>query len=261
MSSWELALGLYSVYDDWLAAPERALERVAQLGFAGLEFYGDPVMPAARLAGRLREVGLRNAGWHAEWRRLQPAVRERTLDEHQAAGTECVIVPALGGPWEIAHTRAQDCAQVWQRHAGWLSDLAGEVEARGMRAGYHTHEHEFQTRYADGQTPWTILCQRTGAGVVLEVDTGNCLAAGADPAQAIAAASGRARWVHAKPFSPEAGWETAIGAPDEASDWPAVLRACGAAGARWLVVEHESRTRFPGFAGAEACLRGLRALD
>ena len=256
-----LALGLYSVWDEWLRAPTPTLDAVAGLGCVGLELYGDPVMSAAQLRQALARAGLQNAGWHVEWRLLQPAVRCRTLDYHQEAGTQCVAVPALGGPWEIAHTRAEDSAAGWERHAMWLGDLCGEVEHRGMRLGYHTHEHEFATRYADGRTPWGILLEHAPPGVVLEVDTGNCLAAGVDAALAIAAAAGRAQWVHAKPFSRQTGWEVVIGGPGDASDWPAILRACALAGTRWLVVEHESRVLAPGLAGARACLDGLRRVS
>lgn len=234
-----IALGLYSVYEAWKAAPQKTLEQVAELGYEGIELYGDPVCPASELREWLSAAGLQNVGWHTEWRLLQEETRGRTLDDHQRAGTQCVLLPALGGPWEIAHSQAEDSAGVWRRHAEWLNNLAGEVGRRGMRLGYHTHEHEFETRYPDGLTPWLILCRHTRPSVVLEVDTGNCLAAGRDPAVVIADVPGRALWVHVKPFSLQARWETTLGADDDASDWPAILAACGAAGTRWLVVEHE----------------------
>jgi sugar phosphate isomerase/epimerase len=252
-----LALGLYSVYPDLQHDLPSTLQRVRQLGFAGVEFYGDPFHPPEALRQILADLDLVNCGWHVEWKLLQPDTLPATLAYQHAAGTPTLIIPALGGPWEIGHTRAEDSPAAWLTHAHQLNQLSEQLETAGFRLGYHTHAHEFSTHYA-GVTPWDIIRQSTRPAILLEVDTGNCLEAGADPALAIASIPARAALVHCKPYSRTGGHETWIGHPSDASNWQTILQACRAASTQWLIVEHESQSLCPGFAGAQACLAGLK---
>jgi sugar phosphate isomerase/epimerase len=258
MSSPSLALGLYSVYRELQADIEQTLFRVKELGYEGVEFYGEFVHPPERIRMLLERNGLENCGWHTEWKLLQPDTLPATLEYHKLAGTRNVIIPALGGPWEIAHTLGEDSPEVWIGHARKMNELSDRLQQQGMRLGYHTHAHEFATRYAGGITPWDLLCEHTNADIILELDTGNCLEAGVNPADVLAAIPGRPLLVHGKPYSARCGLETFIGSDDDDNDWPAIVEQCRLAGTEWLIVEHESEQTYPGFEGAERCLHGIR---
>ncbi|MCL6457435.1 MAG: sugar phosphate isomerase/epimerase [Gorillibacterium sp.] len=253
-----VALGLYSVYRELQADIEPTLARVRELGYEGVEFYGKFTHPPERIRSLMEQNGLVNCGWHTEWELLQVDTLAATLDYHQRAGTRNVIIPALGGPWEIAHTREEDSPEVWIRHAQKMNELSDLLQQQGMRLGYHTHAHEFATRYTGGITPWDLLCEHLNKDVILELDTGNCLEAGVHPEQVLAAIPGRPLLVHGKPYSHKSGLETCIGAEDEANDWPAILQQCRIAGTEWLIIEHESEKTYPGFVGAERSLHGIR---
>jgi len=256
VGSMSIALGLYSVYKEFQHDLESTLRRVKAIGFEGVEFYGPFVHEPEKIKGLLEEIGLVNCGWHTEWKLLQADTIEATLDYHTRAGTTNIIIPALGGPWQIGHKQSEDCADVWVQYAGRINELAERVAKQNLRIGYHTHAHEFDTHYGES-TPWSLLSEHTQSGIILELDTGNCIEAGADPAQVIADHPGRVQLVHCKPFSRELGHETFIGSTTDANDWPAILKACSESGTEWLIVEHESETECPQFYGAERCYAGL----
>jgi sugar phosphate isomerase/epimerase len=255
-----VALGLYSVYRELQADIEQTLSRVKELGYQGVEFYGEFDHPPERIRMLLERNGLENCGWHTEWKLLQPDTLAATLEYHKLAGTQNIIIPALGGPWEIAHTRGEDSPKVWIGHARKMNELSDRLQQQGMRLGYHTHAHEFETRYDGGITPWDLLCEHTNADIILEVDTGNCLEAGVNPADVLAAIPGRPLLVHGKPYSGRLGLETFIGSDDDDNDWPAILEQCRLASTQWLIIEHESEKKNPGFEGAERCLHGIQTV-
>jgi sugar phosphate isomerase/epimerase len=260
MKTPSIALGLYSVYRELQANIEQTLSRVKELGYEGVEFYGDFTHPPERIRSLLERSGLENCGWHTEWKLLQPDLLAATLEYHKLAGTRNIIIPALGGPWEIAHTRGEDSPEVWIRHARKMNELSDQLQQQGMRLGYHTHSHEFETRFAGEITPWDLLCEHLNADIILELDTGNCLEAGVNAAHVLAAIPGRPLLVHGKPYSRRSGLETCIGAEDDDNDWPAILEQCRLAGTQWLILEHESEKAYPGFEGAKQCLHGIQSV-
>lgn len=259
MGSMSVALGLYSVYKELQHDLESTLRRVKAIGYEGVEFYGEFTREPEQIRELLRETGLTNCGWHTEWKLLQPDTITATLDYHSRAGTKNIIIPALGGPWEIGHKSSEDSADIWIKHARRMNEIAEQVENLGCRLGYHTHAHEFNTDFG-GATPWSILCEYTNRSIILELDTGNCIEGGADPAQVIADNSGRTLLVHGKPFSRKAGHETFIGDSLDENDWPSILEACSRSGTEWLIVEHESESKYAQFDGAERCFAGITQL-
>ncbi|RUT47164.1 hypothetical protein EJP82_08265 [Paenibacillus anaericanus] len=259
MKPLSVALGLYSVYRELQADIEQTLFRVKELGYEGVEFYGKFVHPPEVIRTLLERNGLVNCGWHTEWELLQPDTLPATVQYHKLAGTRNVIIPALGGPWEIAHIQEEDCPEVWIQHAKRMNQISKRLQQHGMRLGYHTHAHEFEIRYDDGTTPWDLLCEHLNNDVILELDTGNCLEAGVDPEEVLAAIPGRSLLVHGKPYSHRSGLESFIGAEDDDNNWPEIVKQCQIAGTEWLIVEHESEKAYPGFEGAERSLHGIQS--
>jgi sugar phosphate isomerase/epimerase len=189
---------------------------------------------------------------------LQTATLPATLKYLRLSGTRNVIIPALGGPWEIGHTLKEDNPDVWIHYAHEMNALSDILQEYGLRLGYHTHAHEFETDYGH-VTPWDLLHEHTNPDIILELDTGNCLEAGVDSVQILSEINGRSELLHCKPYSRQNGLETYIGANDDNNDWAAILRQCESGGTRWLIVEHESVRDYPGFEGAERCLAGIKS--
>lgn len=236
------ALALYTVYDEVHRDVDSTLHGIREAGYDGIEFYGPFSWPAASLHRLLQETGLELCGWQTEWALLQPEQPDAALSYLQELGCRQVIVPCLGGPWNIGHTQEENSAEVWKQHADKLNRLNNRLRREDFLLGYHTHAHEFSDRFG-GITPWDILCSETDPDIFLELDTGNCIESCSDPAAALRQAAGKLFTVHCKPFGTERLLDTPLGAPDDQNDWAAIVKQCISGGCKWLAVENEAQSR------------------
>jgi sugar phosphate isomerase/epimerase len=167
-----------------------------------------------------------------------------------------IIIPGL--PADRVGTRAQ-----WLRTAEFFNRLADALAPHDMVTGYHNHQTEFAP--LDGENPWDTFFGNTDRRVIMQLDTGNAVAGGADPVAILRQYPGRAGTVHLKPFTPSAartdptqGFRPPIGEDETA--WADVFAACETLGATdWYIVEYESDA-YPPLDAVRRCLDGLRAM-
>ncbi|WP_435171651.1 sugar phosphate isomerase/epimerase family protein [Paenibacillus glycanilyticus] len=252
----KFALAMYTVYEEMKRDLDATLGAVREMGYEGIEMYGETLWPASVVKELIAKHGLELCGWHVEWRLLQLDTLENTIRYHAELGNPNIIIPCLGGPWNVGHMPEDNHAATWLRYAEQMNELADRLEMEGMRLGYHTHAHEFHDSF-DGITPWNILIEHTKPSVFLELDTGNCLEGAGDPVIALTETAGRLRVVHCKPLDSKQGTEAAIAADGDLNDWPLILQRCKAGGCEWLAIENESRTRGSKLAVAEQDLKSL----
>jgi sugar phosphate isomerase/epimerase len=256
MAKIPIALELYSVRHDLARDTAGTLRAVAQMGYDGVEFAGNPQNPADELRDLLRENGLRCCGWHTPWQLAQDDRLDGTIAFHKTVGNPNIIIPGL--PGDMTRTRAD-----WLRNARLLDRLAEKLIPHGMATGYHNHSAEFQP--LEGELPWDTLFGNTGRGVIMQLDTGNALHGGADILGILRKYPGRATTVHLKPYSKTAARESAhagfrpvIG--EDEVPWDEVFRLCETlGGTEWYIVEYESDA-YPPLEAVERCLKSLRAM-
>lgn len=249
--SLPFALGLYSVRTLYREDFGACLLRTAAMGYAGVECFGAPTLPAEDVRRALEESRLQLVGWHLPIESLEGDALSGTAQYLKAVGTSRAIVPFM--PPETF------------MEAGRIEALADRMNAiqqgltpHGIHLGYHNHEAEF-VPLADGTLPWALLMDRTR--LIPQLDTGNALASGTpglDVSALVKRWPGRAETVHLKPYSRAKGFGTMIGEDD--IDWPAFLAAAESAGCAWAIVEYEEEAAYGQFEGAEACLKALKAL-
>lgn len=225
-----IALQLYSVRDDCGRNFDVALEKVAALGFAGVEFAGYHSYNGrpAELRKRLDDLKLEAAGTHIGTGNLRGDALKRAIDFHQAIRCPFLIVPGDG---DFTHPeKSKVLAETFNQAAEVLKPL-------GMACGYHNHTNEFRK---DGdKTYWDLFAERTSQDVVLQQDVGWTVAAGLDPAALIRKHPGRTRITHFKPTAVGQGRKPIIG--QDSVDWKAVITACReVGGTEWMTVEQES---------------------
>jgi sugar phosphate isomerase/epimerase len=118
-----------------------------------------------------------------------------------------------------------------------MDELAEKAAEHGMQVGYHNHAHEFQ---GEDYIPWEVFASNSRKEVILQVDIGHVVRAGADPAKHMKRYPGRLTTVHIKEFS-KTNRNPLVGEGDV--DWPAMFSICeGAGGTQWYIIEDESRT-------------------
>lgn len=250
-----VGLAMYTIHNSVAADLSTALERAAALGYRGVEFYGEPsAFDKTTVRSALAAAGLTLTGWHIEWRNLQRDTAPQTMEYLNEVGCPLAVVPCLGGKWSIAHTPDQECEDIWKHHIEWLNNTALWLAQNGLRTGYHNHEHEFVLHYG-GKPLFDYLFDQLDARIMMEFDSGNCIEGGDDPLRVLRKYQGRPMILHMKPYSHTLGFETTLGATEDANDWAAILaNGCF----EWMLVESECTT-LPEEENARLCIQGLRS--
>jgi sugar phosphate isomerase/epimerase len=242
------------VKDDAAKDLPGTFRRIAEMGYDGVEFFGEPGTSAAELKDMLAAAKIACCGWHVPWPRLQPEHLEATLAFNKALGNPYLIVPSMGGLSTLA---------AWRERAAVYNRLAARLARENLRIGYHNHRSEFEPM--EGGRPHDVFFDATDAGVIVQLDIGHAAGGGADPLEVLRRHPGRATTVHAKPYSRalgrtdvKAGYRPAIGEDD--LPWAEILSvAHHTGGALWYIVEYES-DMYSRWEGIERCLKAIRGL-
>lgn len=243
-----IALEMYSVRHDFSQAPLATMQAVKDMGYDGVEFAGAPKYCQEFYAGLLKQTGLTCCGWHTPWELVQDDKLQQTIELNRCVNNRYIIIP-----WLDAKTQ-----QDWIKLATEMNRLADKLAPYGMRCGYHNHAHDF--KLLEDKKPWDCFAENTYKKVILQLDTGNALAAGADPMQALKKYPGRAETIHLKPYSnnPEIAFNSIIGEDDV--PWEQVWQYCQNEGnTEWAIVEYEC-PETPALEAVEKCIKALRKM-
>ena len=247
--STPFAVQLYSVRDLYKENFAECVKRVAHIGYRGVECFGPPTLPAEQVKAELMANNLELVGWHLPIELFEIDQIGRTIDYLKNVGCTTAIVP-----WypEDAFTSRESILILAER----LTTIQNALSPHGIDFGYHNHTAEF-IPLPDGTLPWALLMDNSN--LIGQLDNGNALVSktpGLDTAALAARWPGRAKTVHAKPYSAATGHATMIG--DDDIDWAAFLKAAkGPGSAQWVIVEFEEESLYGQFEGIELCLRAI----
>jgi sugar phosphate isomerase/epimerase len=239
----EYGLQLYSVRDMTANDFERALRKVAELGYRFVEFAGFFGYSAEDVRHMLDLYGLKVSGTHTDWQELTADRIDETIAYHTTIGNKNVIIPGA----DLSTREKLDA----------LIDLINEAQpklaAAGITLGYHNHAHEFiPTSY--GALIHKELEEKTR--VEFEIDTYWAYVAKQDPIALLARLSDRVRVIHLKD-----GYEDGRGmALGEGTAPVALVRDYAMAHDLTMVVESET-CQPTGLAEVERCMRYLQGLE
>ncbi len=245
------ALELYSVRNDLANDFEGTLKAVKAMGYEAVEFAGDYVHPAEKVAAVINEIGLQCCGWHTPWSYVQDDKMDATIAYNKTVGNRYVIIPGL--PKECTES-----IEAWKATAAKFNALAEKLAAHDLILGYHNHSSEFVA--IDGIVPYDVFFSNTNSGIVMQLDNGNAMSGGADVCAYIKRYPGRAQTVHIKPYSKTDGFDTMIGEDD--MPLPEFMRLCDEiGGTKWYIVEYESEALHKPLEGVKLCLDALKAMQ
>jgi sugar phosphate isomerase/epimerase len=251
----KLGIAMYTVRKSVAEDMEGSFLRLAELGYRGIEFYGDyKQFELKQVQSALRASGLALTGWHIEWRDLQDDNFSSTVEYLNKVKCPLAIIPCLGGKWNIAHAREDECLDVWLRHIEWLSSINERLAKTGLRTGYHNHAHEFVHSY-ESKSVFELLFDNLSEDIIMELDSGNCIEGGGDPLRVLEKYANREIILHLKPFSQENGFDTILGAFDDLNNWTAMLAQTNWR-FQWMLLESENNV-LPEFENAELCIDGF----
>ncbi len=248
MPNLPIGLQLYSVREDCERDLPGVLAQIARMGYAGVEFAGYYGRTATELRAMLDDNGLRCCGTHTALDTILGDALPRTIEFNQALGNRYLIVPGL----DAERTHSLDA---WADTAGLFNEASERAAPSGMLVGYHNHSEEFQP--LEDALPWDVFFGNTRREIVMQVDTGNMMVGGADPAPFLERYPGRALTVHLKEFHPDDP-NALVG--DGFVPWPEIFRLCeGVGGTQWYIVEQETYA-YPPLECVDRCLQNLRGM-
>jgi sugar phosphate isomerase/epimerase len=247
-----VGLELYSVRATLATDLMGTVRSVAKLGYEVVEFYAPYYQWSAQQATDMRklldDLGIRCLSTHNPPAALAADGIQKAIDLNHTLGSTLVVVASAG---------QVDGVDGWKKIAAQLNAGAEKLASVGMSAGYHNHGTEWHE--VEGQRPMDVLATNTRPNVVLQLDVGTCVEAGADPVAWINAHPGRIKSMHCKDWSREKGYSTLFG--EGAAPWPAIFKAAEATGGvECYLVEQEEGPANEQLERAGRCLANWKKL-
>ena len=269
---------LYSVRTDLEQDFYGTLKKVAEMGYAGVEFYGEYYgIPVVEVKKMCTELGLIPFSNHVPFQQMIDDV-DKVIEENTVLGVQYIVFPYM----DEASRPGVDPEQ-FKATVAKIGEVGAKVKAAGFQLLYHNHDFEFVT-LEDGAVGYDyIFSSNDRSNLQNELDVCWADYAGFNPAEVLAKYAGNIPVVHCKDYYLEGKLSSApyalIGISTDNSmkddggwfeyrplgmgqvDIPAVIKASVDGGARWLCVEQdepcEGLTRLEGIAKSVEYLRSL----
>src|SRR6266481_9375875 len=184
-----VGLELYSVRNALKEDLTGTVRTVAGMGYQCCEFYAPyfdwTESQTKEMRKLLDDLGIRCYSTHNDSSYLGPENISKARDMNLILGSKYVV---------MASSNPKPGLDGWKAVAESLNAAADQLEASGLKAGYHNHQPEFTA--VEGQRPMEILAKNTKPSIMLQLDVGTCLEAGSDPVAWIRANPGRIRSLH-----------------------------------------------------------------
>lgn len=211
------------------------LDVVAQAGYRHVELVGAHLDHPAATRASLDARGLAPSSSHVS----MAALREK----HDAIVAACrtIGIDQLFMP-SVPHEERASAAPYWRALGTELAGMAERFARDGINLGYHNHAFELAPK-EDARTALDLIFEAAGASpLTWEADIAWLVRGGAEPKALLQRYRHRLVAAHVKDIAPmgqnldQDGWAD-VGAG--VLDWRELWHACRAAGARWMVVEHD----------------------
>jgi sugar phosphate isomerase/epimerase len=225
-----VGIQLYTLRNEMRADPEATLQRIAQLGYTEIEWWGSFGRTDEQLRRLLDSHGLTSPAWHVATESLAPDKLDATIATAQTMGHKHLIVA-----WTPPTARGADD---FRRLADLLNAAGQRAAAEGIRTGYHNHDFEFEM--VEGVTRLELLMSRTDASVVdIELDCYWAFKAGRDPIAMLREHRARITHLHLKD-SAGAPEHKQVDLGEGVIDWRTLLRVAAEGRVKHVFVEHDS---------------------
>ena len=243
-----ISLQFYTLREPFGKDPMGTLERVAQIGYPGIEIGGYRNKNLDGLVAKIKELGLTVTGGHVGLDALGSDL-PGVIEENRKLNNTFVIVPFVG-------TERRGSVENWRAVAKELNEAGAKLKEAGMQLCYHHHDFEFSEKFGD-QTAWDVLMEATDADLVkAEIDVYWAKKGGADPVETIKAYADRLALLHVKDAMPDGSFGE-VG--EGILDWPAIFEAAAQTDVAHYAVEQDQTPGDP-FDSVEISFRNLKKM-
>jgi sugar phosphate isomerase/epimerase len=252
-SAIPVGLELYSVREGLKKDLEGTVRAVGQMGYQCVEFYAPYFEWSESQTKQMRKLldglGVKCYSTHNDEKYFNAENISRARDMNLILGTKYMVQS-----WSDPKTTIDQ----WKAVAENLNRAAETLESSGLKPGYHNHDAEWKP--IDGVRPMEVIAKNTKPSIMLQLDVGTCLEAGADPVGWIRANPGRIHSVHLKDWSsdPAKGYKVLFGEGD--AKWKDIFAAAeSVGGVEYYLIEQEG-SRFDELETASRCLKTYRTM-
>ena len=194
MNDLQVALELYTVRDETKRDFAGTLRRVAQIGYAGVEFAGYGNLTSQVMSALLAEIGLQPVSTHLGLDALQNKQLDASIRYCLDIGCSFIVLPSLA---KELRTR-----KGIQALAPQLNAIGQRCQEHGITFGYHNHDFEFARE--NGGYLLDYLLQATDPSLVkIELDVYWAAYAGVDPVAYLHVLGDRVALIHLKDMAPD----------------------------------------------------------
>jgi sugar phosphate isomerase/epimerase len=246
-----VGLELYSVRNELKKDETATLQAVGKMGYECVEFFSPyyhwTADHAREIRKQLDDLGMKCYSTHNSAKSFSDDGIGKAIELNKTLGARYIV---LGSPGKVSSP------DDWKRLAELLNKGNEKMASAGLHAGYHNHIAEWKSE--NGQMPMQILADNTDKSVMLQLDVGHCIAAGADPVAWIDSHPGRIRSLHLKDWSPDKQFTVLIG--EGVTPWKKLLAAAeNKGGVEYYLVEQEG-SAYPEMETADRSLIAFRNL-
>jgi sugar phosphate isomerase/epimerase len=250
-----VGLELYAVRGELMKDLPGTVTAVAKMGYQVVEFYSPyfkwSVQEARDVRKLLDDLGIRCPSTHNSAQYITPENIGRAMELNQIIGSKYII---LASPPKVSG------ADGWKGFADQLTAAAEKLRAQGMATGFHNHQSEWKP-LDDGKRPMDILAANTPKDVVLQLDVGTAVEAGADPVAWINGNPGRIKSIHLKDWGKGEGRGYTVAFGEGDAPWKAIFEAAESkGGVEYYLIEQEHPGPEGELAMVRRCLENYKRL-
>ena len=249
-----VGLELYSVRKELATDLMGTVRKVAGMGYECVEFYAPYLKWDAARAKQVRklldELGVKCFSTHNSSSAFEGDGLDHAIELNKIIGSKYIVMASPG--------RIEGGLDNWKRVAEKVAKAQEKMKAAGLTAGYHNHRREFEP--VEGKRPIEVIAANTPKEVMLQLDVGTCLEAGADPVAWIRANPGRIKNMHCKDWSSKEGkgYKVLFGEGD--APWKEIFQAAESVGGiEYYLIEQEG-SAYPPFETVERCLANFKKI-
>lgn len=230
----KVGLQLFTVREDLERDFEGTIEKIAQLGYQGVEFAGFYGRSADQINELLKKNNLEVVGSHTQYNDLLNDAQS-LIDYNKAIGNKYIIVPYLSeeqrGNWPEIFANLRKFAEVCNQNDVVLL--------------YHNHDFEFTEKIGDSTVFDALYSELPADLIQVELDTAWVQYSGYDPIEYIEKYAGRLPLVHWKDFKRTDDGIQMMELGEGEVPIARVGDAADKAGAEWIIVEQDNSLQAP----------------
>lgn len=229
---YSISLQLYTLREETEKDFIGTLEKVAEIGYQGVEFFHYGGLTAAELKAQLDRLGLKASGSHIAIDQLMTNL-DAVIDYNIQIGSSYIILP-----WTNYENKEE-----YIELARICNEIGKKCKEKGIQFCYHNHRQEFKV--IDGEYALDILFNLTDPELVqAEIDVYFLKYIGLDPAEYIKKYTGRCPLIHIKDIeNDEEHSFTEVG--NGILDVEGIAAVAEEIGTKWLIVEQNKFKRSP----------------